>query len=219
MADWVKIHERRQNPHPNPKTKPSLPPRTSVTETSWPMLATSTTPYPWQTTGFEPADGTSKRMTTFEGGQGLLCGTTWGEPLDRELAARKERDRIYAERQQSLQRMLRSVDQCFSRSAWLNEKLLKRATEKISPAANKTFVQFKMFCETWGLPFLPETAPQAITLFVLDHAANAKEAKRLVAHIAESYDKINPRPWRDPLVSVVLETLNEPAEKEEKELN
>src|SRR5262249_15108883 len=203
------------------QTQKSSPPRTPGIGISLPMRENLETRYPWQRTGFEPADGTKeKRRMTFEGGQGLLCGTTWGEQLDRELAAKGAREREYDERHQSLQRMLRSVVDVFSRSPYLNEKLFAAATAKMSPAVEATFQKYKQFCETWGLPFLHETVPQAITLFVLEFAANAREAKRIVKHIAEAYDKLNPRPWRDPLVCVMLETLKgEPAEKEEKELD
>jgi len=46
------------------------------------------------------------------------------------------------------------------------------------------------------------------------------ERPSVISHLAEAYDKLSPRPWRDPLVSVMLETLkDEPADKEEKELD
>jgi len=202
-----------RNPMTRPQTKPSSPRPTPVSKISLPMPETSTTLLPWQRSGFESGAATPKPKTTFEGGQGLLCNTVWGAPLDREVAAQKERDRQREERHQSLKRMLRNIDECFARSPFLNEKLLAAATAKMSPAAERTFLKFKLFTETWGLPFLPETVPQAIALFVLEYAANAREAERIVKHLAEAYDKLSPRPWRDPLVSVMLETMkNEPAE-------
>src|SRR5262249_4675606 len=205
------------NHRPNHQTtKLSLPLPTSATKTNSLMPKTFGMRYPWLQTGFERAGDTWKEKTTFDDGQGLLSGRTWGEQFNRKIAAAKQRDLELDERHRSLQRMLRSVDDVFSCSPYLNQKLLAAATEKMSAAAERTFLKYKMFCETWELPFLPETAPQAITLFVLDNAANAREAKRIVNCLAEAYDKLSPRPWRDPLVTVVIETLTEP-ETEEKE--
>jgi len=109
---------------------------------------------------------------------GILSGAVWDEQFNREYAAAKARERDYAERHKSLQRMLASIDECFSRSPDLNERLLKRATAKMSPASERTFLKFKMFCEELGLPLLPEATPQGITLFVLEYAADVREAKR-----------------------------------------
>src|SRR5262249_20826538 len=142
------------------QTKTSLPPPTPVMQPSSVAPKTFATRYPWLQTGLEPADDTSK--TRSDGTVGILSGAVWDEKFERELAAAKARDREYDARHNSLERMLRSVDDVFSRSPYLKEKLLAAAAEKMSAAAERTFLKYKMFCEEWSLPFLPETAPQAI---------------------------------------------------------
>src|SRR5215472_6796175 len=96
----------RNHPSRN-RTQTFLRPPMSVSKTYSATPKTFAMRYPWLQTGFERADHTPKKMTTFEGGQGLLCNTTWGEVLDRELAAQRAREREYDERHQSLRRMLR----------------------------------------------------------------------------------------------------------------
>src|SRR5262249_48260984 len=127
------------------QTQKSSGPPMSVTKTNSPTPKTFEQRYPWLHTGLESADGTLNKRS--DGTVGILSGAIWGEQLDCEIAAAKQRDREYDERHRSLQRMLRSVDNVFSRSPYLNQKLLAAATAKMSPAAERTFLKFKMFCE------------------------------------------------------------------------
>src|SRR5262249_38300788 len=82
-------------------------PPTFASKTNSPTPKAFSMRYPWLTIGSGLADATSTK-TTFDGGPGLLCGTTWGEQLDREYAAAKQRERELDERHKSLERMVRS---------------------------------------------------------------------------------------------------------------
>jgi len=66
-----------------------------------------------------------------------------------------------------------------------------------------------MFCEEWDFPYFPNTVPEAIALYVIQNANNAAAAAAIVDNLAEAYDRIDNRPWRDALVRTVVEAFSD----------
>jgi hypothetical protein len=176
------------------------------------MLEALAMPYTTPPIGLSPVASAEKGEPL--DGAGILSGAVLDdERTDRELAAEREKNRVFAERQISLKKVLDDVDAAFSRSPYLAEKLNRQVTEEISDAAHETFVRFQNWCADWGLPCLPTTEPQALALFIVEEAKDGPHARRIVNQIASVYHKLNPSPWTDPLVRVIVDAFKDESPK------
>src|SRR5262249_53944928 len=139
--------------------------------------------YPWQRNGLERDDNIKETAAVTEkapldGTTGILSGVVLdGERIDKELAEEREKARVQAERELTLQRVLDDIDASFEASPYLAEKFKKEASAQISAEADKTFAAFQQFCVDWNLPSWPDTVPQAIVLFIAEEAKDGPQAR------------------------------------------
>jgi hypothetical protein len=168
------------------------------------MLEALAQPYTTPPIGLSPDVSVKKKGEPLDGTCGILSGVVLdGDKIDAELAVEREKNRVFAEREQALAKTLKDIDAAFAKSPWLNERLHKCATERIPKEVDETFQRFCAHCEGWGFPFLPSTVPQALATFLTAEATNARDAKRLLSHIESAYERLDPRLWRDALVTAI----------------
>jgi hypothetical protein len=140
----------------------------------------------------------------------VLGGILGSDPIDwNEVDRRREAD---AQREQALQRTLKGIEDAFKLSPDLHKRAMKRAAAEITPEAHKTFLRYQTFCAAWGLPCLPETKREALTLFL----AQENNPGRTLNLIATVYRKLNPRPWEDPLTLAVVDASRDDGKPSEK---
>jgi len=140
---------------------------------------------------------------------GILSGVVLDDKLiDAQIAADRKRDREYAEREEKLRRTLKSIDDTFSHSAALRERLLQQAAAEVSKEAHSTFTRFQDWClAEYGASCLPTVAPQLLAMFIVNEAKDAAHARRLLNHITSVYKRVNPPVYEDALVKVIVEAF------------
>jgi len=138
------------------------------------------------------------------GGKGILGGVILDEDkIDAQIVADKKRAL-------ELQQALKGIDDTFSHSAALHERLLQQAAAEVSKEAHSTFTRFQDWCAAeYGASCLPTVAPQLLAMFIVNEAKDAAHARRLLNHIATIYKKLNPPPYEDALVKVITEAFRE----------
>jgi hypothetical protein len=147
-----------------------------------------------------------------DGETGILSGAKLdGARVDRELAAERERDRVFAERELTLKKVLKDIDDAFCRSPYLAEKLNKQVTTAISSEAHQTFTKFQAFCASWNLPCFPPS-PQALALFIIEEAVDADSARQTLSDVSSVLKRLDPPVYEDALVKVVVDAFEKDPE-------